>query len=152
MSDVFLMGFDAWREGHGVDDYLKMCRDSRKYAAGSWRVLETRGALVSSLIVYDLYKAMVGVGSIATVPDRRWQGFAKALIEHVCRDLEATGTRAIFLFAEVDPVIYESCGFKALPKDFQGKHPDGRAWVCMMRSANPQSILSDPDFRVPAYF
>ena len=149
MDHIFLMGHDAWGNGEPVPKYLASCRESPKYKRGEWFLLDHHEhGPISSLILYRLSPDSAGIGSIATAPHKRKQGFAAHLIQSVVSFLDLQGTRAVFLFSDIAPRFYERFGFKPLPPEHQ-KHP-GR--VCMMRARSGSVFLNEPGFRPPDYF
>jgi GNAT superfamily N-acetyltransferase len=97
MDGIFLMGHAAWGKGEGAQQYLASCRNSPKYKQGEWYVLdhEEHGA-IASLILYRLTANSAGIGSIATVPERRKQGFGAHLVQTIVSLLDLQSTRAIF--------------------------------------------------------
>ena len=116
LDAAYLMGLDAWGGGRGADEYLRTCRASPKYAAGTWFVLVEDGVPVASLLLhrdgFGLADGHVGIGSIATAPARRRRGLASMLVEGVVDDLRRGGTRAAWLFSDIDPAFYERLGFR----------------------------------------
>lgn len=142
------MGYDAWAEGRGLDDYIAACAASQKYASGRWLVLADGAALLSSLIVYDLGGPAAGLGSIATPPERRGRGHASLLVALAADAIEAAGKRRIFLFSDISPEFYARLGFAALPERYQLR----RGSVCMVRARDPRVIVEDPAFVPPDYF
>ena len=149
MDDVYLMGYDVWGKGERIPEYLASCRRSLKYNQGEWFLLEDSGHLaVSSLIVYRLTAESVGIGSIATTPEKRKRGFGAQLIRSTVESLDQRKMTAIFLFSDIAPKFYEQFGFKALPQEYQ-KHSGS---VCMIRARSIDSFLRDPHFQLPAYF
>ena len=125
---IYLMGYDVWSGGKSESDYLKECRASLKYKRGTWWVLADGDELLSSLIVYDFGKASYGIGSIATIPSARKQGFASHLISEVMADLEDEHPRLkLFLYSDIHAAFYEKFGFKPLPENQQRYKPS----LCM---------------------
>jgi N-acetylglutamate synthase-like GNAT family acetyltransferase len=149
MDDIYLMGKDAWGKGELDPEYLVSCRSSSKYKEGEWFLLEDeKYGAISSLIVYGLSKDTAGIGSIATTPEKRGNGCAARLIEHVVGELDRRGMKAVFLFSDIAPRYYGRFGFAALPAEYQ-QHAGS---VCMIRAPSMQAFLKDPGFRLPDYF
>jgi N-acetylglutamate synthase-like GNAT family acetyltransferase len=149
MDGVYLMGYDAWGKRQRTAEYLASCRSSHKYNQGEWFLLEDAGHVaVSSLIVYRLSSDSAGIGSIATVPEKRKRGFGAELVRSIVELLDQRKIRAIFLFSDIAPKFYEQFGFKALPPEYQ-KHSGS---VCMIRARSMEGFLKSPDFRLPDYF
>ena len=142
------MGLDAWGEGSAPDEYLRTCRASSKYAAGTWVVLVEGDAPVASLLLhrdgFGLADGHVGIGSVATAPAHRRRGFASTLVEGVVDELRRGGTRAAWLFADIGPAFYERLGFRR-------REPIGasRDEVCMVASMMPDAVRDAP---TPDYF
>lgn len=147
MNEIYMMGFDVWADGASEDDYLEGCHNSPKYKKGSWWVLEDQGKLVSSLIVYNLGEGIYGIGSIATPPECRRQGYASRLTESVSEELEEQA-KAIFLFADIKPEFYEKLGYVRLPANLQ-KYDSS---TCMVRSTKDEQIWNQKSVDLPTYF
>ncbi|MFI5349461.1 MAG: GNAT family N-acetyltransferase [Elusimicrobiota bacterium] len=149
MDGVYLMGRDVWGKGPKISEYLAECRSSLKYKQGEWFLLEDAELeAVSSLIVYRLPPDDAGIGSIATTPKKRGNGFAAQLIRSVVEALDARHKRAIYLFSDIPSRYYDEFGFKALPSEYQ-MHPGS---TCMIRSLSIAAILKADGFRPPPYF
>lgn len=155
LEAVYRMGYDAWGEGLALDAYLAGCRASPKYAAGTWWVLEgADGVLLSSLLAHEIAlpsgAPAVGLGSIATPPERRGRGHASRLITAFLRAREEShATEVFFLFSDIAPAFYERFGFAALMPC------PGKPGSILMARADREKIerlLSDPRFAVPGYF
>ncbi len=129
LDEIYRMGFDVWGDGAGETEYLRACRGSPKYEKGRWFVLEERGNLLSSLILYDFGEGQFGLGSIATPPAVRSQGYASKLILGIVD--EVTGWQKennLFLYSDIKPAFYEKLGFTPLPPELQ-KYKDS---TCMI--------------------
>ncbi len=117
MDSIYLMGFDAWNGGEPANEYLVACRTSAKYQSGRWFCLETAAEPVSSLIVYQgcfgLEESCYGIGSVATVPAKRGNGYASFLIESIVETARQREMTGVFLFSEVGTLWYEQLGFRA---------------------------------------
>src|SRR5690606_2186612 len=122
MDSIYMMGFDVWGDDLSQDEYLKGCRESKKYQKGSWKVLEQDGQLVSSLIQYRLKDGWIGIGSIATPVSFRRRGFAANLVMGVLDELrESSDVQSIFLFSDIDHHYYHRFGFIELPDEYQNE-------------------------------
>jgi N-acetylglutamate synthase-like GNAT family acetyltransferase len=149
MDRIYLMGFDVWGKGESIEGYLDSCRRSPKYKKGEWYLLEHgEHGPIASLILFRFTGDSAGLGSIATVPEKRGQGFGAYLIKTMVEYLDLRCTRATFLFSDISPHYYARFGFRALPPEHQ-KHPGS---VCMIRAESMDSFLKSPDFRPPTYF
>jgi len=142
MDRLYLMGYDVWSDDDDAETYLNGCRHSNKYAAGEWFVWDVDGEPVASLIVfsddYQLDPGCYGIGSVATDPQHRGQGYASALLKAVVSVLAERQPKAIFLHSDIDPAFYQRFGFEL-------QAADGR---CMM-------LVIEPGFqyqRLPDYF
>ncbi len=149
LDAVYLMGCDAWGDGASTDAYLEACRASPKYAAGTWFVLVRDGAPVASLLLhrdgFGLADRHVGIGSVATVREHRGRGYGSALVRGVVDDLRRDGgTRAVWLFADIDPAFYARLGFErvAIPGSTCEE-------VCMVLFPMPDARFDAP---TPRYF
>ena len=145
---MYLMGLDAWGGGSTPDEYLRACRASPKYAAGTWCVLAENDAPVASLLLhrdgFGLADGHVGIGSVAAAPARRRRGLASMLVGSVVDDLRRGGTRAAWLFSDIDPAFYERLGFRRA-----GPADASRDEVCMVASLVPDAARDVP---APGYF
>lgn len=118
LEQVYKMGFATWNEGESEQDYLRTCRNSTMYQAGSWFVGEHQRTIVASLIVYDhgfkLPDNSVGIGSVATHHNHRHKGYASSLVSEVVSRYRAQGKRGVYLFSDIDPTFYKRLGFKPI--------------------------------------
>lgn len=147
LDPIYRMGFDAWAEGASAEEYLAVCRASPKYARGTWYLHTWAEEPVSSLILYRFGPTTIGIGSIATSPERRRQGAASALLRDVLRECDKTLERpACFLYADIEPAFYEGFGFSALPRE----HQKYQSSVCMLRPGKSGFVVTAE--RVPTYF
>jgi len=115
MIAVYMMGFDVWAGSESESEYLAGCEVSEKYKLGHWYCLERDRDVVSSLIIYrdcfGLADEYYGLGSIATVPSQRKNGYATALIELCIQKLNRQSAMGVHLFSDIDPVFYSRLGF-----------------------------------------
>lgn len=139
-----MMGFDVWGEGLEAPNYLRGCRDSKKYQDGTWFVLESGAELRTSMLVYNSGFALpansLGFGSIATAPSCRGQGFGGALIRDVLAQHKSAS--AIYLHSDIGVSFYEQFGFVAIRESRPGT-------VCMVRQQPSPTSLAPV---VPRYF
>lgn len=148
------MGYDAWGEGRTLDAHLAACRAAPKYAAGVWWVgAREDGVPECSLLAHEIPlpegAPACGLGSIATAPERRGRGLASRLIAEVLARREAAGVEVFFLFSDIAPAFYERFGFRSL------QPCPGKPATMLMARAKPAALaalLSNPAFRLPAYF
>ena len=153
LDTIYLMGYDTWSEGRGVEQYLADCRTNPEYQQGCWRQLVTDSHTpVASLIVYDLpdigrFRAS-GLGCIATAAEHRRQGHAARLIDLVL--IERREDDIILLFSDIAPAYYEAFGFKALPPACQ-HYPKSVSMVKLQQSATLDELLQHAG-QLPAYF
>jgi len=93
---------------------------------GTRYLLETQdGTSVCNLNVIRFSRGLLGIASVATAPDHRQKGYAQLLIKAVLelkRFEEAEDVRFI-LFSEVNPSLYEGCGFRVLEAELQAFKP-----------------------------
>ncbi|KDM91655.1 GNAT family N-acetyltransferase [Photobacterium galatheae] len=139
---IYRMGFDAWGNGLSMDAYLEGCRKSTKYQSGTWYVLTVDGQPVASLIVYSgqfaLQDGCFGIGSVATAPEMRSQGYGSQIVRLVAQTLfEQHGAKAVYLHSDIGHAFYQKLGFSQI----QGTN-------CFCKSAHFFHLQSS----VPSYF
>ena len=144
LDQIYEMGFDVWSGGSDREEYLESCRNSRKYQGGEWLVIEKEQKLLCSLLVHRFDEGRYGIGSIATVPEKRKKGYASVLITRAIERLEKEGAISIYLYSDINPKFYEKFGFVAL-SDEQQKYPDS---ICMIKTQDLSRLVSEP----PKYF
>ncbi|MGY3901369.1 GNAT family N-acetyltransferase [Aeromonas lusitana] len=120
LDTIYWMGFDAWGGALVPTEYLASSQGSKKYQSGVWHVLVVDNQPVSSLIVYrdsfGLGQGCFGIGSLATTPAMRGQGFGAHLLRAVTDMLlDAPDAIATFLHADIDHHFYERLGYRRLP-------------------------------------
>lgn len=152
------MGYDAWGAGLPTEMYLESCLASYKYKLGTFYVLEDpSGRLVSSCIVYPLSvfggavsERSVGIGSLATAPGDRHQGFATLLLALLMGQLEREGVDAFFIYADVHPKIYENLGFAPAPAALRDKDSS----LPMLRLSGDREVTPElwRELIMPSYF
>lgn len=139
---IYSMGFDVWGEGLSYEEYLSGCRNSKKYLAGTWYVLDEKSQVVSSLIVYsgmfDLKEGSFGIGSVATPLELRHQGYASKLVNLVKSELfDRRNCKTIYLHSDIEQQFYMKLVFVSI----QGSD-------CMICTKEP--VVSNGT--IPAYF
>jgi predicted N-acetyltransferase YhbS len=145
-DSIFAMGYDAWHAGLSLNDYLASCRNSKKYQSGSWYVLTNQNGILSSLIVYrdqfGLPPGCFGIGSIATPPKLRGQGYASQLLQQIRAELfENHACHGIYLHSDINPDFYSQFGFTRLESS-----------NCMVCFSRPFTQNFNQDTAIPAYF
>jgi N-acetylglutamate synthase-like GNAT family acetyltransferase len=148
LPTIYRMGHDAWGSELSDAEYQERCKHSAKYPQGTWYVLEKNGELVSSLIVYrsgfELPEGCWGIGSVATPPALRGNGYAPRMLNHVLDLARAADARALYLFSGIDPAYYAKFGFELVP-DAPTDLPGVCMALCFRDSAELHRV-------VPAYF
>lgn len=120
LDTIYWMGLDAWGEGLSPTEYLVDCQSSKKYQSGVWHALVIDNQPVSSLIVYrdrfGLEQGCFGIGSLATMPAMRGQGFGAHLLRGMTDMLlDAPDAVATFLHADIGHHFYEKLGYRRIP-------------------------------------
>ncbi|CAM3939493.1 GNAT family N-acetyltransferase [Vibrio aquimaris] len=142
IDTIYEMGFDAWGSGLFYEEYLSLCRQSKKYQSGIWYVLIDKETLVSSAIVYrdgfGLKTGCFGIGSLSTPPKHRQKGYASKLVTLLKDELfEQQSCQALYLHSDINHQFYTKLGFKRiLDTD------------CLLYSKNEQPLPTAP----PSYF
>lgn len=149
------MGFDTWGGGMPLAKYLAACHSSQKYARGRWYVLCVDGEPVASALVHDFpawgSHVVRGVGSVATLPDKRRQGLAGTLLEQLTSFLAQTeNTSIILLYSDINSNFYAKRGYLALDARHQ-RYP-GSVMMAWFRAGTPKRILDENAERLPPYF
>lgn len=154
---IFLMGFDTWgEEGNTKEQHIEFCqqRVEYKYKYGNWYVLEDKETIKSSLICYKnafgLALDAVGIGSVATQPEHRKQGYMSHLLDKsIFMEKEAGKVDYFFLFSDIDPYVYQKHGFVVLPKEYQ-KYDDTISMILPVHFTLDEIL--NKDFLSPDYF
>ena len=132
LNAIFMMGFDTWHGGMSEREYLDTCLASPKYPQGDWLVLARGGVLVSSLIVYrqglGLPAGCWGIGSVATPPEQRRQGYAAMLVQQVIAEAKRDNIRGLYLFSGIDPGYSRSVALSRSPRPIRVRMRC--AWHC----------------------
>lgn len=119
---VLAFGFDAWGEGASLEDFIASYATSPNHLRGTRYLLETlEGAILCNLNVLRFRRGLIGIASVSTSPSHRRKGWASLLLRgtmELLRFQEGEPLRFL-LFSEVDPAMYEACGFRALPGEQQ---------------------------------
>jgi predicted N-acetyltransferase YhbS len=152
---VHAMGHDTWGGGLDLGAFLDLCQASAKYAGGRWFVIRDEGEAVSSLLVHDFesWNGMVvrGVGSLATRPDRRREGWAGCLLEHVFAQLvERERASVVFLYADIAPGYYARRGFQVV--DTAPRGADGAVLMVRFTPEVDMAVIEEDSSRLPRYF
>jgi predicted N-acetyltransferase YhbS len=91
-------------------------------ALATWWLLEEEGRAVCSLVCHPLEFSVggrvrpgYGIGAVATVPEARRRGHARALCEAAIERAESEGRGIGLLYSAIAPAYYERLGFRALP-------------------------------------
>lgn len=121
-ATVLAFGFDAWGEDMTLDEFLKSYEKSRNHLRGTRYLLETlAGEIVANLNVLRFARGVTGIASVSTSPAHRGKGYARLLLKAVMelKRLECGDAERFLLFSEVNPAIYEDCGFQVLGTEHQ---------------------------------
>lgn len=148
LDQVYLMGEDVWSDGASTEQYLNGCRTSSKYKQGQFKILTDDHRLLSSLIIYDLSLERLGIGSIATPPQYRKNGYASKLVLLAMEQAVSMGKIDFFLFSDIGPEFYEKLGFSQLPDQYQ-KYSDS---ICMLKTERRWDDWLALGLEVPKYF
>jgi predicted N-acetyltransferase YhbS len=91
-------------------------------ALATWWLLEEDGRAQASLLCYPLRFATsegpcdgYGIGAVATRPEARRRGIARALCEAAIESAEAEGRALGLLYSAIPAAYYERLGFRAVP-------------------------------------
>lgn len=127
---VLMFGYDAWGRGRAHADFLADYQSrNTNHLRGTRYLLETLdGVPLCNLNTLRFARGVIGIASVATAPEHRRKGHARQLLGAVMELLRfqnegENGDLRFLLFSEVPPRIYESCGFRILPKDHQHWEP-----------------------------
>ncbi len=148
MDTIYQMGFDAWGENFSMDEYLNVCRNSSKYAQGEWLILkDLENNIYSSLLLHKFSFDTCGIGSIATPLSKRKNGYASMLIKEALVLLAKKNVKYVYLYSDIEPVIYEKLGFISLPLLYQKYLPS----ICMVNVFD-KNLLDFGTISIPNYF
>lgn len=155
MDEIYLMGYDAWSDGSPVADYLAGCRKSKKYRNGRWFVLCAEGRLCASLLVHDFEpwgkRPVRGIGSIATDPKVRRQGYGRLIVKLAVRELvERENASVILLYSDIGAQFYERERFHTVAPEFQSAQ-GSTLMVRMLPEFSPATIAAFRN-KIPGYF
>lgn len=133
MPTIYTMGYDAWGRGAPLDEHIEKCAGYDKYKTGRWFALKSGDAPVCALLIHDapayaMPGNTAGIGTFATLPEQRGNGYGSKLIENVLATLKDEGIAAVFLFSDIDPRFYARFGFTQLPDALQAHEGS----ICMM--------------------
>ena len=69
LDTIYEMGFDVWGSGLPFEEYLSLCRQSKKYQLGFWYVLIDKETVYAIVYRDGLAKTgCFGIGSLSTPP------------------------------------------------------------------------------------
>ncbi len=118
MEDIYKLGYDQWGDGIGLNEYLCLCKSSRKYQKGTWILFGDRNTHLPmvALICYQIIDVfdipVVGIGSLATDPKMRSRGYAsEALTTIVDTCNKELATQLLVLFPDKNTSMYKNVGF-----------------------------------------
>ncbi len=152
---IFMMGYDAWSEGQTVEEYLRRCRNSKKYKSGLWFVLSEENTIFASLLIHSFgvwgTRVICGIGSVATQPELRRKGYGHLIVAEAVTDLiSRKDASIIFLYSDINPDFYARHGFVKLPVEYQTSR--NSTLMALMLPGYDQSIIEEYRDRVPGYF
>jgi GNAT superfamily N-acetyltransferase len=128
LRTVLAFGFDAWGQGKTFEQYCAdKDRDPHHVRGMRYLLEDLSGQPVSALNVLRFRESLIGLASVATLPDQRGKGYASLLLRAVMElhRFAQLDTRFL-LFSEVRPAIYERHGFRVLPPEHQ-RFPQAQA-------------------------
>ncbi|WP_396434137.1 GNAT family N-acetyltransferase [Limnohabitans sp.] len=118
MENIYMLGYSEWGEGMALDEYLDLCKNSIKYQKGTWVLFEDlkNKSPIVALICYQLAGVIdvpvVGIGSLATHPSLRKQGYASEALKTIMDIYDKNfGVQFLILFPDNETTIYETLGF-----------------------------------------
>jgi GNAT superfamily N-acetyltransferase len=127
---VLMFGYDAWGKGRAHPDFIDEYQTRNKnHLRGTRFLLETLdGVPLCNLNTLRFARGVIGIASVATAPEHRRKGHARRLLGAVLelfrfQNEDENGDLRFLLFSEVPPEIYEPCGFRVLPKQYQHWEP-----------------------------
>jgi GNAT superfamily N-acetyltransferase len=123
--ELLLFGHDTWGRELSAEAFVTQAMRERNHMRGIRYLLEApNGERMSKLSVIRFFRGCAGFCSIATRPDKRGLGYGTVLVRAVMELLRLEEPEMRFLlFSEVDPVVYERQGFRALPESEQRFRP-----------------------------
>ena len=102
-------------------------------------------------MVFAARMVVRGVGSLATRPDRRREGWAGCLLEHVFAQLvERERASVVFLYADIAPGYYARRGFQVVDKAPRGA--DGAVLMVRFTPEVDMAVIEEDSSRLPRYF
>ena len=116
LDRIYAMGYDVWGGDKTYQEYLEECRSSVKYKKGTWYILIVDGEVVSSCILYNLTVNTLGIGSLATVSEKRGLGYASTILNEI---LNCKKDYLYFLWSDIATTLYESVGFTVFEAIYQ---------------------------------
>lgn len=131
MTQIFLMGQDAWGAEYQTEEYLDICYNSDKYRSGNWFILKNcKGTPISSAISYAIpglnNRSWIGIGSLSTAVDSRKKGYGLSCLPMLIEAHEKQKKYKDFiLFQDIQTKTYNSAGFIAAESmGYTGLHPN----------------------------
>jgi GNAT superfamily N-acetyltransferase len=142
-ATVLAFGFDAWGGNQTLEAFIASYGKSLNHLRGTRYLLETlNGTPVSNLNVLRFARGVMGIASVATCPNHRGRGYAQLLLKAVMelKRLESGDDLRFLLYSEVNPRLYEECGFVALGDEHQSFKP-ALAMMCGSSDISPTLTL-----------
>jgi GNAT superfamily N-acetyltransferase len=148
-ATVLAFGYDAWGEGKPLSEFLASYEKSRNHLRGTRYLLELLdGTIVCNLNTLRFKRGLLGIASVSTAPAFRGRGYARLLLKAVMelQKFHEGEDLRFLLFSEVNPEIYESCGFYVLGKEHQRFTPS----IAMASGSSP--LTKEEGEFLKAYF
>ena len=122
---AFAHTFEAWSEGREQSEHVAYQEEQLERGAGLLDyagLVDDDGKLLASMKRFSLalrHRGEViptmGIGALMVPTALRRRGLARELIEASIDDARSSGSRAAWLFSEVDPAYYARLGFVEVP-------------------------------------
>ena len=135
---VLAFGHDAWGEGRDLQSFVESYGRDTNHLRGTRYLLENlAGTSLCNLNTLRFKRSLMGIASVATAPAERGHGYARLLLKAVMelKRMENGEDVRFLLFSEVNPRIYEDCGFQVLGAEHQHFKPS----IAMASGAHPLS-------------
>ena len=155
MELIYQMGYDVWSGGQELSQYMAGCRSSKKYQSNRWFVLCKKGIVRSAHLIhtFDSWcdRVVLGIGSVATLPEYRRKGYGHAIMEHACADLTGREkANVVFLYSDIGPRFYKPHGFQSLAEKYQTTK--NSTLMALMLPSYDASVIEQFHERIPEYF
>lgn len=152
---IYMMGYDTWSEGKSVEEYLSICRTSKKYKSGRWFILSEDSILKASLLIHSFNdwgtRVIRGIGSVATQPEFRQKGYGHKIVKESITDLtRRENTSIIFLYSDISPDFYMKHSFVTLPEAYQTAR--NSVLMALMLPRYDEAIIEEYRDQIPKYF